>query len=72
MAKRVTVDYKNGETRHFEAEETGDIENAIVGMCDTIMFPLTNGTLQVIYIPNTTGINFEPEEIEVYGDGETE
>ncbi|AGR46682.1 hypothetical protein vBBak6_011 [Bacillus phage v_B-Bak6] len=70
MTKRVTIDYKNGETRRFEVEDTSDIENAVMGMCDTIMFPLTDGTMQVIYIPNTIGINFEPEEIEVFGDDE--
>lgn len=70
MAKQVKVDYKNGESRTFLAENTGDIEDAILSMCETIMFTLTDGTMQAIYIPNTIGINFEPEEIEVYGDDE--
>lgn len=70
MAKRVKVDYKNGESRTFLVENTGDIEDEITSMCETIMFTLIDGTMQVIYIPNTIGINFEPEEIEVYGDDE--
>lgn len=69
---RMTIDYKNGESRTFDVENTADIEDAISAMCDTIMFPLTDGTIQAVYIPNTIGINFEPEEIEVFGDGETE
>ncbi|AKQ08309.1 hypothetical protein PP655_gp117 [Bacillus phage PBC4] len=69
---RVKIDYKNGESRTFDVENTADIEDAILSMSETIMFTLDDGTIQAVYIPNTIGINFEPEEIEVFGDGETE
>jgi hypothetical protein len=65
---KVKIDYKNGESRTFDAEDTGDIEGSLLSMCDNILFTLTDGTMQAVYVPNTIGINFEPEELEVFGD----
>lgn len=70
MGKQVTINYVNGESRDFEVEETGVIDEAVLFSHPNFIMELTDGRSHAVNMQHVIGITFDPEEVEVLGDDE--